>query len=683
MRGRRLTIGARAAGPAVALALAPLSASLGQDDFGPTVINPQQELDWFHLEDVRLAFVFDYRGEIDDVDPQIGPGTRDIEHRFREILEIETESFIGHPNLLELDASGRFGLTQRIFDFDSGEGGSDTTHETLLEYDIQALFLKKQDVPFTLYTRRTDQDVGRQFGGSLESVTEEHGVRAQLRSDEFPTFFTYFHRTRDEDDPTFDASFNLKQDTVLIDGQIDTDVIRDLAWDYEFTDVDETGENRSTQSFQRHEFNLLHTLYFGEDDRNSLRSTFRYYDETGDIEFNQIRVNETLRFRPSIKLTHWYDFIGEWNERETQEQNLLRGSANVRHQLFESLTTIAQVGALQLEIPTDDFTSEQYFGDASLEYTKRVPLGRFNAGVSGRYSTVDESSRGAPIDVPDNLRVFGPDDRITLQGQNILPDSIRVLDASGTILYSEGIDYTLQVFADRVEIIRRLGGNIAPGQAVRIDYTIGPEPANETDTFGWSVSARYTFAEGPLRGLAGYVRYSEQNESRTTFDFIDDPDFTPFPEQDYEELLYGLEYNVWKLDLRAERRIRDSTLSPFESTRLEATYTEELGRGSRFVANAFYDEVDNTDEGFVTESVTLTGGLSATLSPRLTGDLRLTYRHTENNQGSETDAFEQYVDLRWEYRQTELFARLRNSILEDNASDRMFTTIYVGLRREF
>jgi hypothetical protein len=684
MRTRWRATGMHSIAPAMALLVGMSGRASAQDQFSPTVINPKGRLQWFGLEEIRFAFEFDYRGEIDDVDPSSGgPATRDVEHRFREIFEIDTRSFIGHPNLVELSAFGRFGLTQRDLDLDSSPGASGSLGETLLEYDVSALFLRKQEMPFTLYTRRTETDIERQFGGSLNSVIQEHGLRLQRRSEELPFNFTYFYRTQDEDDRAFDSTFNLKQHSVLIDGLINIGLLDGLNWNYEFTSVDQSGENRATQSFDRNELNLLHTLEFGERNNNTLRSSFRYYDETGDFNFNQLRVNEVLRFRPTPNLTHWYDFIGEWNERNGQAQNLLRGSANVRHQLFDSLSTLAQVGALQFELPDDNFTSNQYYGDLALDYTKRVPLGRFDAATTFRYSVVDDTERGVAIEVPDNLFTFGLNDRVTLSGQNIVPESIRVRDATGTILYSEGPDYTLEIFADRIEIVRRLGGNIVAGQTVRVDYTIGPEPASESDTLGWSVSARYTFQEGALRGLSAFVRYLEQNETRTSVQFLNDPDFMPVPEEDFDEVQYGLEYNRGKFDLRAEQRIRNSTIAPFESIRLEGTYTEDIGRDSQFVLNTFFDEIDNTDIDLTTRSTTVSGSLNTRLTQNLSGNVRLLYRHTSDNQDLSTDAFEQFLSLQWNYGQTTVFARVRNSMLEDNASDRMFTTIFVGLRREF
>ena len=43
-------------------------------------------------------------------------------------------------------------------------------------------------------------------------------------------------------------------------------------------------------------------------------------------------------------------------------------------------------------------------------------------------------------------------------------------------------------------------------------------------------------------------------------------------DNDFTDFIYGTEYNVWKIYLRAEQQIRDSELSPFDATRLEARY---------------------------------------------------------------------------------------------------------------
>jgi hypothetical protein len=674
---RSPTIACTGGGRLIALVLLAAGPTFAQQDQGPIVINPGAELQGFELQAVDLWFEFDWRRTTDEVDLDDEEARRDREDRFREILGLETDGFIGHPNLATFDFRGRFGLTQREFDLGSSNR-RESSNETLLELDASMLMLQKQKINITPYVRRVETDISRQFGGSLESTIFEYGVRLTLRDDVFPTNFVYFHREQDQTDRFGDSDFEIDQDTFQLDGRVLVSSNQTIWWDYSYDDVDESGRLRTLGSFERQEANITHELKFGQDQEHNLQSRFRYFDENGDRDFEQLRLNEVLRLRHSDDLTSRIDYTGEHLDRPGGQQMSHDGQYTLQHQLFDSLFTTAQAGARYLEVDPEEFTAEEYFAALVLDYTKEAPLGTLFAGFETRYSHRDESDRGAPVRVIDAPFTFGPSDLITIRQRNLVASSIRITNVSGTILYLENVDYTVRLFGDRAEIRRILGGDIAPGQTVLISYTIGPEPGGTTETTGIGVSARYTFDEGLLTGLSPYVILFGQDERR--------PDIVPddmFVENDFTDFTFGVDYNNWKLDLTVEHQIRDSDLAPFEATRLEGIYTEPLGRGSSLQFAAYYDEIDNTDADLVTRTTTFSGTWNQQFTPRLRTNLRLLWRNTDDTGGLDVEAFEQFVELNWNYHQTSVVARFRNSMIDDNNGDRMFQEIFVGLRRDF
>jgi hypothetical protein len=182
-----------------------------------------------------------------------------------------------------------------------------------------------------------------------------------------------------------------------------------------------------------------------------------------------------------------------------------------------------------------------------------------------------------------------------------------------------------------------------------------------------------------LRGLSVYTIYQHQDQDRTPAEFAAEK-----PDNDFTDLRYGLEYNAWKLYLKAERQIRESELSPFDSLWLEARYVEPLGRGSNLGLSATYQQIDRTDDNVRTASTTLTGTWNQRITDHLIGSLIVVYQNIDGNVGFDTQAFEQTLNLRWIYRQTEVYAQFRNAIRDNTgADDTFFQTISVGLRREF
>ena len=646
-------------------------------DEGSIVITGREELQWLHLEDIRASIETYFQRRIDEVEAPDGDTTRDTEDRLREQLNLETEGFIGHPNLIELDLSVGLRFEQLWLDSDT-QDADQTSYENFWEYDVSALILKESKAPLTLYSRRRQTTIDRQFGGSLDNTLTEHGARLRVRDKTLPSLFQYFHREQDQTSFQGRSDFDLTQDTFQWQTQYSPGEGQLLTWDYTYDNVDQGGSARRANAFERHDAIAIHTWRFGpETHQSNLRSALLLYKETGDFALERIRLDESLDLRHTRSFETRYDYTFQQESRAEARQTFHRGSAGFRHRLFESLTTTGDVGLSRLELTQGDFRSDQQFASIALDYTKRVPYGRLSATGSLRYTRQEDSEQGEEISITDEPQQFSSAGRILLTRRNIIIDSIVITDTAGILIYTENVDYSVRAVGEAVEIRRILGGAIAPGQAVLIDYRVGPEPGSTTDTTGSGVSARYDFDEGILSGLGLYVQYRRQDQQRTSRGRVQ------LIEEDIRDLTYGAEYSFWRMSLLAERQNHDSTLSPFESTRFEARYVDRFAPGSALALSADYDFLDFTDDNVTTEILTLDGRWDQRITDRLRSSLRLTWRLEDDSAGTDLQAFEQQFDLTWEYRQTMIYAKVRNSILDSDASDSLFQTFILGIRREF
>ncbi|MHC4107056.1 MAG: hypothetical protein ACYSTY_03110 [Planctomycetota bacterium] len=648
---------------------------LAQTDQGPVTVSPRRQLEFLGIEQLDAAITVEWRLDVDDVEDTTS--RRDTEMRLREILELSSQGYLGHPNLVQLDLGGMFRFDQRWLDFEA-TGTDEQINETVIDWDAAATFLPNQKFPLTLYTRQTTSDVDRQFGASLEQSLREYGVLLTARSETFPTTIQAFRREQRQEDRFGGLDFDIDQNTVQADGRIRITPRQLMSWDFAYDDVDESGELSVPRSFERIEGNVRHAIDFGADKQHQLRSDFRYFNESGARDFESFRVNERLQLRHSPNLRSQYNYTFEEQNRPDFEQRLHEGTAFVRHQLFDSLSTFARAGASNLTVSTDNFDRDEVFGELESNYVKQVPGGRFFADVGLRLSHVDQSDRGVPIPVFDTSLTFDAVDLILIDRRNVTPGSIVVTDATGLITYVEGVDYTVLVLPDRVEIRRVGGGAIGAMETVLVDFELGPEPGGTIDTVGYGGRLRYTFDETFLRGLSFYTEYFEQDESRSEALTIGGQ-----PENDFSDLFYGVEYSAWKIYLRVERQHRDSSLSSFDATRLEARYVERLGLGSALVLSAHYQELDRTDENLRTETTTFSGRWDQQLTDRLRMSLELQFQDVESDAGGDSQAFEQELDLSWQYRQTQVYAKIRNSYRDTDFDDTLFQTFIVGLRREF
>ena len=569
-------------------------------------------------------------------------------------------------------------LQQEDFDTESS-GRNERTMENRGDFDLSALFFRRGDFPLTVYSKREQTLYNRQFGGTLDSIRTDYGAKLQIRSETLPNQFHYFHRQQDESGSgDFNASdYSLTQDTFAWNGRIKPMGGHNFWWDYTFDSIRQSGVTRPSNNFDRTTASATHTYDFGENKDSQIRSALFLYSETGDNPIDRFRWDEKIRLIHSRSFETIYDYTYDFQKRAQSTQRSHNASATFIHELFDSLITTGQAGFNLLDLPDDGFDSMEYFGNLTAEYNKIVPYGDIQATALTNFSRRDESARGSPLDIVDEPHNFGASGLITLSRQNIEPASIVITNLSGIILYAPGLDYTVQAFPDRIEIRRVLGGNIAPGQSVLIDYQIGADPASVTDTFAYGVTFRYNFTEGWLKGASPYIRYTDQNQDRMT----DGP--SAIIANDFTDLTFGLNYRFDRILLIAEHQIHDSSLSPFDTSRIEARFTERFDRDNSLILSAFYQDTSRPDENINTAVTSVTGRWDTRLSERLRLTVTGIWRQEEDSAGIDSQAFEQLLDLNWRRHQTTIFVSARNTIRESDADDTQFQSIQIGIRRNF
>lgn len=671
--------GACAAAVAVAVAgMGPLARAQDPapaDDGGPIVVGERnEEFQSFVIERVRAVVKMMARYRSDERKRPGEPTTHDTETILRPSLQISTDAYILHPNFIELSLTAGVLLDDDNLESDT-LGLSEHTTSLDTNYDFQAFILGKSSMPATVYSRRNQTSVDRLFGPTLDSTLTEHGGILSFVNQRAPTTIQYFHRDQRQTDAGGRLDFDVAQDSFSLRSNILISDSQTLSLDYALDAIQQSGNGRVAQDFIRNDATALHVLTFGDGRVDNLRSRIRWYDQTGVADVSRLTIDESLRLKHSDTLQTRYDLYYQTQSRTDSSQDFLRGNFNITHHLFESLTTTANIGASTLD--SDGFTSNEYFGDVTFDYVKKVPYGLFSASASVSENVRSNGPRGALLRIFDESRTFSDPAPIVLARQNILSASIVITDVSGLVFFDEGLDYTLQVFADRIEIRRVVTGGISDGQTVLIDYTVGPEPPSTFSTTGLSASVRYDINRGFLEGLGLYMRYHQRDANINS----PNPDF--FVPDNTNDLIFGADYATGPFWFNAEYENSDSTISPFTATRFEARYTQNFGRGSAFSVDGSYQMIDFPS---INNQIDL-ALISANLSQRLTNQLRLTaqviWRDEINELNGNTQGFEQRVTLNWRYRQTEVYLSGRNAMFTSTSEDRLAQSVEVGFRRNF
>jgi len=661
---------------ALSLCIIPTASIIYAQDGGPVIIGQRERLKLFGLESFQAEIEAYWRSLNNESTDALGVKTKTTESLFRETLHFGGVGYFGDPNLVNLDLNVSLQLAQEDIDSDA-IGESNRTSETINEYDVTAVILQRSDSPLTIYSRRSQVLLSRQFADSLDSISIEHGARLSLRSDFMSNQFQLYRREQRQTGRFSGTDSEIIQDTFAWQGRIRPAGNHRLWWDYTFSNVDETGQILTPNNFTRHDAFVNHTYDFGSDSQHNIRSSLRLFKESGSFPVDRIRLDESLRMQHTDSFETKYVYIYDQQSRRNNNQSLHRGAASFRHELFDSLTTTGQLGSSLLSIDEGGFDSTQYFGDLGAKYQKLMPKGIFYATANINFNHQDDSERGSSIFITDEPHTFGTSGFIQLSRRNIVPGSIVITDLTGLITYTLTTDYTIRIFGDSIEVSRVLAGNIAPGQSVLVTYEIGPEPESTTDTIGYGITLRYRFTEGPLRGLSSYIRYRDQSQDRSNVGF------STFTGNDFNDLVFGLDYDIGRFSLTAEHQIHDSTLSPFNSTRFEGRYINRINSRSSFSANAFYQITDRTNEDIETAITNLTGRWTYRTSKKLRSSIVGTWRHEDDSTGTNSDAFDLSIDLNWRHRQTFIYCSLKNSIINSDTRDSTFQTFTFGASRKF
>ena len=325
--------------------------------------------------------------------------------------------------------------------------------------------------------------------------------------------------------------------------------------------------------------------------------------------------------------------------------------------------------------------SFSYFGGLNFDYHKQVPMGGLSATLGFGYEQQRNDAQTGQTHVANDVRTFNDPFPIIITGSNVDPASIVVRDATGIIVYVEALDYTVNVFPDRVELVRVVGGRIAAGQTVRLDYDLLPQPSNTVTNNLFTTSVRYDIDRGPLRGLGVYARLAKLDQDIDSAQ----PDFF-FPNS-YTDTTVGSEYRFWeqRITLGAEQQWHDSDIAPFDATRFfgRLVYRFRDNTNSVLSFNTDYTILDYPDEDNHVELLLVSGTFSRQLTSHLSGSVTVTYRDQHDEVFGPTQGVEGSAELRWKYRQTQIYAQFRDSLLETDPQDTQFQSVVLGLRREF
>ncbi len=397
---------------------------------------------------------------------------------FDEILHLNIDGSIMHSRLLHFNGSGDFRMRQETSN--TAGDGRQNDDRLLLGGKLDLNFLQEHPYQLDLHGEILDATVDPKFGETYDVTTEQ--TSAIFSYDEGPLPFrigyirdsTDASSDRDDNDQSGDeffirANYDIKDFT---SGDL---TYRDEHTDYNFSSAPGETDKRKVDL---RSFLANNITYLDESKQDMFIGRLVIEDGSNIVKGRLYRGTGLLRFRHSETLSTNYDLNAQRRERDGEDVDSLIFNARLRHQFWLSLTTQPRLWADLEDAPFG--TTRRYGGELTEDYTKKLgDWGRLSMSLIPRAELQERRPTGETGFVIDESVVLANLTPVALAQRDVDRTSIHVTDASGLLIYTEGLDYTVTVRGLVTELTRILTGDIGDPETVLVDYEFNN--ADESD----------------------------------------------------------------------------------------------------------------------------------------------------------------------------------------------------------
>jgi hypothetical protein len=593
--------------------------------------------------------------------------------RFEEYIELTGHGFVYHPLFMDWQGRVRLGLLQQSFHSDAGR--SESVNDVLREYDFTALFFQEKPVRLRLHASRRDDIVRDLFSDVINYKEDLLGADVLFVNALAPSRVGVQHQAihrfgfSQDSDSTLDTA---EASTHILPGsRFQTDasyLFRDYHEDFRGHDGFSV---RRTTDIRSHDLNATNIARFGPDGRQRLTTTGRYYDQTGSISIRQSRFHERLDSQWTPRLDSYLSYAYDRVEAEAQTTRQHRVNAGLHHRLYESLDSFLEGRYRRTQFDTGG-DETVYGGGLRFAYRKTTPWGLLSSGYGIDIDQIDRGQGGGNRQVTDESVVLIDGVLTFLSQQDIVLSSAVVTDATGLTIYTRDLDYRLTVIGNRVLIERILGGAIANGQLVLVDYLFFQSQNISFTQISQAFNVRHDWTEGVLDGLSLYYRLGDLRHSGS----VGDSELLEFTSN-----TLGLLYRWRMLEWTEEYQIFDANISPYNSLRSALYAHFSPWRRSQLRAGAEYLKINFRDGSENTDLFNLTTDWNVQVARNMNWDLQALYRVERGINDEDNFGVASY--LRWAYRKLSAELGVRYELLDRSGTQRNNAMVYLSVTRAF
>lgn len=485
--------------------------------------DPVRAWDWLALAPTQIsAFTgFDgyYKRYVDDGDS--------LDYQWDIGLEIEQQGYILDPRISGFKFTLRPTYFNGLFKTDVS---SEKQKGNFLSYQFEMDFLNGAEKPYSFGAsalRAQSINTGS-FGTRYDSEVESKTARAFWHNPAFPMQLSfedrYFNQTylsdRSDSNGVPETQRDERAKILTLTGRSSK-----LSMLAEHVTLDDNVPGRDLD-YKRDRLDLNHVLPWGSG--SSLGSLLTYDDRRGFNAYRRINLNERVNIQHTENISSLtrYNFS---SVKRIYQTNVNVGSFALTHLLYRNLITTANVWASSQHSDPADIT--QWRGGISTRYSKNFFGAGVTAGLGYSYQVTDRDSRQPLTEVVNESYAVPLDGAVVLSQRFIVATSIIVTNEDGSVVYEDGIDYTLLNLPDDLTQVQAItGGRIETGDAILVSYQASTLPSLEYSTvntnyqlginLGWMrFSHNYTDQDQKVISGQGGGFLSPRRVIRTRLDF--------------------------------------------------------------------------------------------------------------------------------------------------------------------
>ncbi len=397
-----------------------------------------------------------------------------------------TGAYIIDPRFLTFTLGSTFGLAQEtsISESEGVELKNDERDLKLLGYNAYAGVLTGSSWSLDIFGNRNKTSYSREFAGRVDTDVRNTGMTIHAKRLYLPSILTIRQERVDEESGVGDivTRRNETRNMLTYDGRRGW-VDSEMALRFEY--IDKSDAVRPQLDYESKIANMYYGLDFGPELNWRWDSRIRGFNRNGFSEETRWHIDELLRINHASNLRTQYRYFFTNTKRSAGDTTSHTAEFNLRHQLYDSLTSQFRTDATRQNLPDGD--RKKFASRLSFDYIKRIPRsGQLLVGLSSYYTKQDNQFDAAKPQFLQEEHTFDSPfpQAIALNNPFVVPSFIDVTrtalgaestcDAARPLL--EGIDYELRIIGNNTEIVP-LGDcavdptvGIGSGDTIAVDY---------------------------------------------------------------------------------------------------------------------------------------------------------------------------------------------------------------------